>query len=151
MNTDTITNLILTVYSIGCTAVSIPLYFAYKRYKNENLKLKESLAKSPKKRAIDFEKDIKCLEISMENNVMYFVNTLLTPLLAKQDGGFLKDSDIEEIITTIVVNVISELSDEYIKELEFYISDIESYIAVRVNERLTPYTAQLNAKKLGYK
>lgn len=142
-------DIVMSIYSVGVTILSISSIIAYRSYKNQVKKLKETISKIPKKTTIDFEKDIKCLDISMKNNVDYFVNNLLSPLMSKQDGGFLKDSDIKEIVTEITLNVVSELSDDYIKSLSFYINDLESYIAKRINERITPYIVKLNVHKLG--
>lgn len=101
-----------------------------------------------KKKNIDFEKDMKCLENSIENNLNYFMNNLLPSILNKQNGGFLKKSDIEEIITSVSYNILEELSNDYIKVIEYYIGDINKYVAKRVNEKLIPYTVKHNVHKL---
>lgn len=143
---------IISLISAGAVAVlSIGTYYLVSSL-NKTVKevkvLKGQINSLSKKKNIDFDRDFKMLNDTIDKNVEYFIKNLLKPLLTKYADSLMRDEDIQEIILTLSYDIRQELSETYINELLYYINDIDKYIIKRLNEKLLPYFVAMNVNKL---
>lgn len=135
---------VVVVLSIGTYYLTSSLNKTVKEVKS----LKGQVVSLSKKKNIDFDKDFKMLNDTIDKNIDYFVRNLLKPLLTKYADSLIRDEDIQEIILTLSYDIRQELSETYIRELLYYVSDIDKYIIKRLNEKLLPYFVAMNVNKL---
>lgn len=150
MNQEIIKNVLIFQTTVT-TLLSLSTYIlvsSLSKTSKEVKTLKSQVASLSKKKSIDFDKDFKMLNDTIEKNVDYFIKNLLKPLLTKYADSLMRDEDIQEIIITLSYDIRQELSEAYVNELLYYISDIDKYIIKRLNEKLLPYFVALNVNKL---
>ena len=115
------------------------------------IEVKKNISKLESGRKIKpttFEKDSLYLNHLIDNHFEYFVRMHTETLRNRYQDSLLRDDDIEELATDIVIDIMREMSDEYIELMEYYISDMEYYVSSRIMEKITPFVVSLNVAKL---
>jgi hypothetical protein len=116
--------------------------------KNENNMLSSLTPESIQMYAVDSDVLLKFLNESINLEINFMVNNILSSFKNKNEQRMLVDEDIKEMTVIVSNNVLEGLSEEYLKNLTLYVKDTNQYISKRVYYALLPLILDLNKKQV---
>jgi hypothetical protein len=141
---------ILMVLNIAEIALIIALALYIVNLKNNLDKEREKtnkLLSASIVKPTSFDKDIVYLNSLIEQHFQYFIENHTETLKNRFKESLMRDEDTEEIVTLIVLDILSEISSDYRTLLSFYINDIEKYVSTKVLQAFTPFAVSINISK----
>lgn len=142
MNNILLLYTIIILLSILC----LSLIFIVISYRN---KIKESallIKKYKESLNRDYNKDIEFLEKVITTKIEYLEHSVI-PFIDK-DNKVITDEDLNRLIASTVVDIRNTISEPYKELLNFYITDLDSFIAFEIKNILQPTFVKKNIKTL---